>query len=35
MTAPVLSVDHLSVSFPGRAGPITVVDDVSFTLAAG
>ncbi|MDR3473716.1 MAG: ABC transporter ATP-binding protein [Devosia sp.] len=35
MGSPVLSVENLSVSFPGRAGDITVVDDVSFTLGAG
>lgn len=35
MTAPVLSVEHLSISFPGRSGPNTVVDDVSFALEAG
>lgn len=32
---PVLSVENLSISFPGRAGDIAVVDDVSFTLHAG
>jgi len=31
----VLSVENVSVSFPGRSGDLTVVDDVSFTLAAG
>lgn len=35
MTAPVLSVEHLSISFPGRSGPNIVVDDVSFALEAG
>jgi oligopeptide/dipeptide ABC transporter ATP-binding protein len=30
-----LSVDHLSIRFPGRSGDIPVVDDVSFTLASG
>ena len=33
--APVLSDENLSVQFPGRSGPIKVVDDVSFTLQAG
>lgn len=33
--APVLSVERLSVAFPGREGPVPVVDDVSFTLEAG
>ncbi len=32
---PVLSVEDLSVRFPGRAGDITVVDDLSFSLEAG
>ena len=31
----VLSVENVSVSFPGARGDITVVDDVSFTLDAG
>ncbi|MGO4834369.1 ABC transporter ATP-binding protein, partial [Rhizobiaceae sp. 2RAB30] len=31
----VLSVENLSIRFPGRVGDITVVDDVSFDLAAG
>lgn len=31
----VLSVENLSIRFPGRAGDITVVDDVSFDLAVG
>ena len=30
-----LAVENLSVRFPGRAGPVTVVNDVSFTLGAG
>lgn len=33
--AAVLSVENLSVSFPGRSGAIRVVDDVSFALEAG
>ena len=35
MVNPALQVDNLSISFPGRAGAIAVVDDVSFALAAG
>ena len=35
MANPVLSVQNLSISFPGRSGDIPVVDDVSFSLAAG
>lgn len=31
----VLAVENVSVSFPGNSGDITVVDHVSFTLAAG
>jgi oligopeptide/dipeptide ABC transporter ATP-binding protein len=31
----VLSVDSLSVHFPGRSGPLPVVNDVSFALDAG
>jgi peptide/nickel transport system permease protein len=30
-----LSVQHLSVSFPGQDGYLRVVDDVTFTVAAG
>ncbi|MEV4473202.1 ABC transporter ATP-binding protein [Nonomuraea sp. NPDC049504] len=33
--APLLSVEHLSIDLPGRDGPVRVVDDVSFTVAAG
>lgn len=33
--APVLSVENVSVTFPGARGDITVVDDVSFALEAG
>ena len=33
--APVLSVDNLTVSFPGRVGPIPVVEGVSLSLEAG
>ena len=33
--APLLTVQHLSVSFPGREGYRRVVDDVSFNIAAG
>ncbi len=32
---PVLTVQHLTVSFPGRKGRFQVVDDVSFGLARG
>lgn len=35
MADPVLSVQNLCISFPGRSGDIPVVDDVSFTLGAG
>ncbi|HVX82904.1 MAG TPA: ABC transporter ATP-binding protein [Devosiaceae bacterium] len=33
--AEALSVDGLTISFPGRSGPIKVVDDVSLSLEAG
>ena len=33
--APTLAVENLIVRFPGRAGPNTVVNDVSFALEAG
>ncbi len=35
MTAPLLSVQDLTVTFPTRAGPASVVDGVSFDLEAG
>jgi len=35
MGDPLLSVERLSISFPGRDGDITVVDDVSFSLDSG
>jgi ABC-type dipeptide/oligopeptide/nickel transport system ATPase component len=35
MTAPLLSVRNLTVTFPTRAGPVAVVDDVGFDLEAG
>jgi oligopeptide/dipeptide ABC transporter ATP-binding protein len=35
MTAPLLSVDNLSVSFPSRRGPIRAVDRASFVLGRG
>ncbi len=35
MSEPLLSVRNLSVTFPTRAGPASVVDGVSFDLAAG
>jgi peptide/nickel transport system ATP-binding protein/peptide/nickel transport system permease protein len=33
--AALLAVQHLSVSFPGRDGPVRVVEDVSFDVAHG
>ncbi|UWP85242.1 dipeptide/oligopeptide/nickel ABC transporter permease/ATP-binding protein [Dactylosporangium fulvum] len=33
--APLLSVDGLTIGFPGPDGPVTVVRDVSFTVAPG
>ncbi|NBE97749.1 ABC transporter ATP-binding protein [Nonomuraea sp. KC401] len=33
--APLLQVEHLSIDLPGPARPVRVVDDVSFTVAAG
>lgn len=33
--SPLLSVEGLSVTFPGRSGPIAAVDDVSFQLNPG
>ena len=35
MSEPVLSVRHLTVSFPTRRATLTAVDDVSFDIAAG
>jgi peptide/nickel transport system ATP-binding protein len=35
MTPPLLEVEHLSVVFDTAAGPVTAVDDVSFSIAAG
>ena len=35
MTAPLLSVENLSVAFRGREGETLAVDDVSFTIAPG
>jgi peptide/nickel transport system ATP-binding protein len=35
MNAPLLEVDRLSVRFPTRAGLLTAVNEVSFTVAAG
>jgi oligopeptide/dipeptide ABC transporter ATP-binding protein len=35
MMAPILSLENLSISFPGSGGRVTVVDDVSFALDAG
>jgi microcin C transport system ATP-binding protein len=34
-TAPLLEVEGLGVTFDGAAGPVRVVDDVSFTIARG
>jgi oligopeptide/dipeptide ABC transporter ATP-binding protein len=33
--SPALVVENLMVRFPGRAGPVAVVNDVSFALSAG
>lgn len=33
--APILSVENLRITFPGRSGSFAVVDDVSFSLEAG
>ena len=35
MQAPLLSVEALKVAYTGQGGPITAVDSVSFTIAAG
>jgi oligopeptide/dipeptide ABC transporter ATP-binding protein len=35
MSAPLLSVENLSISFPGEAGPVRVVDRLSLAIAAG
>ena len=35
MSAPLLAVEGLSISFPGDAGPVRVVDRVSLSVAAG
>ncbi|MDB5849682.1 MAG: glutathione transporter ATP-binding protein [Rhodoferax sp.] len=32
---PLLSVDTLRVAYPGQGGPVTAVDGISFTIAAG
>jgi ABC-type dipeptide/oligopeptide/nickel transport system ATPase component len=32
---PLLQVEHLTVAFDTASGPVTVVDDVSFSIAAG
>ena len=34
-SAPVLSVERLTIGFPGRRGPLIVVDEVDLELAAG
>ncbi|TDD56262.1 ABC transporter ATP-binding protein [Nonomuraea terrae] len=35
MTDALLQIEHLSIDLPGPAGPVRVVDDVSFAVAAG
>jgi oligopeptide/dipeptide ABC transporter ATP-binding protein len=35
MSAPLLAVENLSISFPGEAGPVRVVDRVSLSIALG
>jgi oligopeptide/dipeptide ABC transporter ATP-binding protein len=35
MSAPLVAVENLSISFPGEAGPIRVVDRVSLSIALG
>src|SRR5215468_8830371 len=35
MRAPLLAVENLSISFPGEAGPVRVVDRVSLSIALG
>jgi NitT/TauT family transport system ATP-binding protein len=35
LSAPLLALDHVSISYPTRDGILTAVEDVSFTLAAG
>jgi len=35
MSAPLLAVENLSISFPGEAGPVRVVDRVSLSIAQG
>jgi oligopeptide/dipeptide ABC transporter ATP-binding protein len=35
MSAPLLSVENLSISFPGDAGPVRVVDRVRLSIALG
>ena len=34
-TAPLLDVQHLTVTFAGSRSSVTAVDDVSFQMAAG
>ena len=34
VTAPLLALDHVSISYPTRDGILTAVEDVSFTLSA-
>ena len=35
MSAPLLSVENLSVAFPGEAGPVRVVDRLTLSIATG
>ncbi len=35
MSAPLLTVEGLSISFPGEGGHVRVVDRVSLSVAAG
>ena len=35
MTAPLLAVEHLSVTYPNERAPVRAVDDVSFTVEPG
>src|SRR5439155_4611990 len=35
MSAPLLTIDGLSISFPGEVGRVPVVDRVGFAIAAG
>jgi NitT/TauT family transport system ATP-binding protein len=35
LSAPLLALDHVSISYPTRDGTLTAVEDVSFTVSAG